>query len=213
MKLFWTPASPFTRKVSVAAKEIGLWDKIEIIQTKWPLSWGYETVQFTAGLAENNPVARIPTLVTDAGYPLGCSTLACQHLDRLSGGRLSGPDPDRMWSLYAIADGLIEAQILMRAEHLRPREYRMESFLQKQRDRITRCFDAIEARADELQARNDGNLPNLAEITVAIAASYQDWREWLEDFRPGRPSLTSWYESFRMRPSMQTTEPAETPEA
>jgi len=213
MKLFWTPASPFTRKVSVAAREIGLWDEIEIIQTTWPLSWGFETVPFTPGLAENNPVARIPTLVTDAGHALGCSTLACQHLDRLSGGKLTGPEPDRMWSLYAIADGLIEAQILMRAEHLRPSEYRMESFLQKQRDRIERCFDAIELRAEELQTSGDTNSPNLAEITIGIAASYQDWRDWLGNFRHGRPALTRWYENFRLRPSMCATEPAETPEA
>ena len=30
MKLFWTPASPFTRKVVVAARELGLWERIEI---------------------------------------------------------------------------------------------------------------------------------------------------------------------------------------
>ena len=71
MKLFWTPASPFTRKVVVAAKELGLWERIEVQPTVWPLDWGYATVTFTPGLAEANPVARIPTLVTDDGVPLG----------------------------------------------------------------------------------------------------------------------------------------------
>lgn len=212
MELFWTPASPFTRKVSVAARELGLWDGIQIHKTTWPHDWGYATVPFTPGLAENNPIARIPTLITNEGHPLGCSTLACQYLDNLGGGKLIAADAWAMWSLCVIADGLIEAQILMRAEMLRPEANRMESFLQKQRDRIDRCFDAIEARADELVCGPDGGLPNLAEITVGIACGYQDWREWLHEFRGDRPNLTTWYAAFAMRPSMVATEPAETPQ-
>ncbi|MDD9913732.1 MAG: glutathione S-transferase N-terminal domain-containing protein, partial [Rhodospirillaceae bacterium] len=108
MKLFWTPASPFTRKVVVAAKELGLWERIEIQPTVWPLDWGYATVSFTPGLAEANPVARIPTLVTDDGVTLGDSTLIWQHLDRVAAGASLIPDgvaADRMVSLYAVADG------------------------------------------------------------------------------------------------------------
>ena len=37
LKLFWTPASPFTRKVCVVAREIGLWDEIEILPMAWSL--------------------------------------------------------------------------------------------------------------------------------------------------------------------------------
>lgn len=213
MRLFWTPASPFTRKVSVALMETGLWDGVEIVRTTWSLDWGYRTTAFTPGLAEANPVARIPTLVTDDGAALGCSTLACQHVDALSGGRLTPADPWPMWSLYAVADGMLEAQILMRAELLRPAEYRMESFLDKQRDRIRRCLDHIEAHASELRTAADGGPPNLAEITVGVACGYQDWRDWLEDFRPGRPKLARWHDAFAERPSMRATAPAETPEA
>ncbi len=212
MRLFWTPASPFTRKVCVAARETGLWDGIEVVKTTWSLDWGYKTVPFTPGLAEANPVARIPTLVTDDGAAIGCSTLACQHIDALSGGKLTPADPWHMWSLFAVADGVLEAQVLMRAELLRPAASRMESFLDKQRDRIARCFDHIEAHADDLKTGATGGPPNLAEITVGIAAGYQDWRDWLDDFRPGRPKLAAWYEDFRQRPSMQATEPADTPE-
>ena len=71
MKLFWTPASPFTRKVGVTARELHLWDNIEILPTTWSLQWGYRTVPFTPGLAEANPVARIPTLIPEGGDALG----------------------------------------------------------------------------------------------------------------------------------------------
>jgi glutathione S-transferase len=162
VQLFWTPASPFTRKVVVAAKELGLWRQIELRPTTWPLQWGYATVPFTPGLAEANPVARIPTLITDDGVALGDSTLICQYLNGLANRRAAGPgvipaDASQwpMWSLYAIADGLLEAQAAMRAEMLRPLAFRSDGFLQKQRDRIGRCFDACEQRAGELDVAGD----------------------------------------------------------
>ncbi len=211
MKLFWTPASPFTRKVVVTARELGLWERIEVVPTVWPLDWGYATVEFTKGLAEANPVARIPTLVTDDGVALGDSTLICQHLNEVAPSSSIIPEGEakaHMWSLYAVADGLLEAQIAMRAEMLRPGSIRSEGFLNKQRDRITRCFDHIEAHSDEL----DGPL-DLAQITVGIACGYQDWREWLDDFRPGHGRLSVWYDEFAKRPAMRDTEPKETPAA
>ncbi len=209
MKLFWTPASPFTRKVVVAARELGLWDEIEIAPTVWPLDWGYATVAFTEGLAEANPIARIPTLITDDGVAIGDSTLICQHLNENAKGISlipNGHEKWRMWSLYAIADGLLEAQILMRAEMLRLEDIRSEGFLDKQRDRIARCFDHIEERANELEGPLD-----LAQITVGIACGYQDWRDWLDDFRPGHERLAQWYAAFAGRPAMRNTEPKETP--
>ncbi len=214
MRLFWTPASPFTRKVAVVARELGLWKEMKITATTWPLDWGYATVPFTAGLAEANPVARIPTLITEDGAELGDSTLICQHLDELATKGAVIPSDERkwsMWSLYAVADGLLEAQVAMRAELLRP-EAISEGFLQKQRDRIERCFDRVEQRANEL-ATVDQATPNLAQITVGVACGYQDWRDWLTDFRPGRPLLSRWYSEFSRLPSMLETEPEDTSEA
>lgn len=214
MKLYWTPASPFTRKVCISARELGLWDRIEVVPTTWPLVWGYATIPFTPGLAEANPVARIPTLVTDAGDELGDSTLICLYIDSLDGrGRLipTGDAAWRMWSLYAVADGVMEAQVAMRAEKLRPAENQSEGFLTKQRDRIERCFDRLEQRADELACAPDA-VPDLAMITAGCACGYQDWRDWLPDFRPGRPKLAAWAGAFAERPSLKVTRPTETPE-
>jgi len=210
MQLFWTPASPFTRKVCVAARELGLWEAIEVRPTTWTLDWGYTTPPFTPGLAEANPVARIPTLITDEGVALGDSTIICLHLNEVAAPRSLIPTEkvarQRMWAAYAIADGALEAQIAMRAEMLRPVAVRSESFLEKQRVRIWRCFDALERDVAHL-----GGPLDLAQITTGIALGYQDWREWLEDFRPGRPRLAAWYQRFAELPSMKATEPKETP--
>lgn len=209
MKLYWTPASPFTRKVCVAARELGLWDRIEVVPTVWPHEWGTATIAFTPGLAETNPLARIPALETEDGVPLCDSTTICLYLDEFAGGGLipGGAARWRMWSIYAIADGLIESQVAMRAEKLRPEAGQSAGFLEKHRDRIERCFDALEARAGEL-----GPAPDLGRITVGAACGYQDWREWLGDFRGGRPGLARWYDTFAERPSMRATVPQETPQ-
>jgi glutathione S-transferase len=210
MELFWTPASPFTRKVCIAARELGLWERIEIRPTTWTLDWGYRTPPFTPGLAEANPVARIPTLITDDGTPLGDSTVICLHLNEIAAPRSLIPAEAgprwRMWSLYAVADGILEAQVAMRAEQLRPKAQVSQDYLQKQRERIWRCFDALEAGIGDLQGPLD-----LAQVTAGIACGYQDWREWLEDFRPGRPRLAEWYAEIAERPSFQATVPQETP--
>ncbi|MCB1743148.1 MAG: glutathione S-transferase N-terminal domain-containing protein [Gammaproteobacteria bacterium] len=210
MQLFWTPASPFTRKVCVTARELGLWEGIQVRPTTWPLDWGYSTVDFTPGLAEANPVARIPTLITDEGVPLVESTTICVYLNARANGRSVIPSGNRqwsMWSLYGIADGILEAQIAMRAELLRPAQSRSQDFLVKQSDRLQRCFDVLEQRVDELEGDLD-----LAQITVAVACGYQDWREWLDDFRPNRPRLTAWYRDIVERDSLRQTAPSETPE-
>ncbi|MDX2157495.1 MAG: glutathione S-transferase family protein [Hyphomicrobiaceae bacterium] len=212
MQLFWTPASPFTRKVSVAARELDLWERIEVRPTTWTLDWGYTTPRFTPGLAEANPVARIPTLITDEGIPLGDSTVICLHLNEVAAPRSLIPADklarQRMWSCYAVADGMLEAQIAMRAEMLRPEALRSESFLEKQRARIRRCLDTLEQHVAWLEGPVD-----LANITGAIACGYQDWREWLFDFRPGHPRLADWYARYAERPAMKVTEPKETPTA
>src|ERR1017187_4136315 len=85
MKLFWTPASPFVRKVMVTAIELGLRDRIEIHPTYWPHEWGSRTIEFDAEFIGANPVGRIPALVTDGGIAIVESNWICQHLDSLTG--------------------------------------------------------------------------------------------------------------------------------
>jgi glutathione S-transferase len=123
----------------------------------------------------------------------------------------SGTSSARVWSLYGIADAIIESQIAMRAESLRPLDSRSESFIAKHAGRIARCFDVLESRAVELECRPDQQ-PDLAMITAAVACGYQDWREWLVEFRDGRPSLARWANIFKERASMRDTMPRETPQ-
>jgi len=81
MKLFVTPASSFVRKVRISIFEIGIESEVEIIQTRWPHTWGFQTVPFRADFAEATPVGRIPALVTDDGIHLTDSSTICEYLN------------------------------------------------------------------------------------------------------------------------------------
>lgn len=63
MKLFCNATSPFARKVRVALHEMGLAERVEEIITD----------PFAAApppeLLAANPLSRIPTLITDEGWP------------------------------------------------------------------------------------------------------------------------------------------------
>jgi glutathione S-transferase len=92
-------------------------------------------------------------------------------------------------------------------ELLRDERERSSDFVQKMRDRAFRCFSALENRAGDFGAAFD-----LAQITIAVACEYEDWRyggEW----RSVAPKLAAWSDILAKRPSMQATRPAETPQS
>ena len=74
MKLRLSPASPYARKVRVCAAERSLADNIELIITM--------TGDRTSGLAADNPLEKVPTLITDDGMALYDSPVICD-LSRL----------------------------------------------------------------------------------------------------------------------------------
>jgi glutathione S-transferase len=211
MKLFWTPASPFVRKVMVVAIELELDGRIEIHPTYWPHEWGSRTIAFDPEFISANPVGRIPALITEEGVALVESNLICEYLQtRVSVPVLQSPVGTSRWQstrLLGIADGALEAMIARRAELLREKSEQCSSFIAKQRDRIVRCFDRFEQEYDSLE----GKL-TLAQITVGIACGYMDFRYPADQWRTDRPRLSDWYKRFAERPSMQRTAPSETPQ-
>lgn len=211
MKLFWTPASPFVRKVMIAAVELGVDGRIEILPTFWPHAWGDSTVAFDPAFVAANPVGRIPTLVTDDGVAIPESNWICDHLQSLVATPAllpaTGPARWRCLRLLAVADGALEAMIARRAELLRDPALVSASFLGKQRDRIARCLDALEA---ELATLAGG--VTLAHVAAGVACGYMDFRYPGDGWRDDRPGLARWYEHLAARPAMVRTMPAETPQ-
>src|SRR5215475_10114678 len=210
MRLYVTVASPWVRRVRVTILELGIEDRFEFVQTKWPHSWGTQTVAMPADFTAASPVMRIPVLVTDT-VTLTDSHAICDYLNAEFGGyRLLARDGAARWqalAAMAIANGVLEAQIMRRAELLRGDKERSNDFIAKMRDRAFRCFAALEK--DHLPGF--GAAFDLAQITTAVACSYDDWR-YGPDWRNAAPELAAWYDSVAKRPSLKATEPAETPQ-
>lgn len=211
MKLFWTPASPFVRKVLVAAIELNLREQIDIHPTYWPHEWGSRTVALDPAFVAANPIGRIPALVTKDGVAIPESNWICDYFDTLNSGKKLLPQSGAArWQcirMLAIADGALEAMILRRAELLRDKNEQSPGFLGKQKDRIFRCFDTIESEFDTLE----GDL-TLAQISTGIACSYMEFRYPGDNWANGYPKLSVWSAAFSRRPSMAQTMPAETPQ-
>ena len=111
MKLCYGRTSPFSRKVRVAAFECGLDARIHLVTT------GTMDRLPDPTLVAVNPLAKVPTLVTDEGETLYDSRVICEYLDTLHDGpRLFppvGPERWRVLRRQSLGDGLMEALIFL----------------------------------------------------------------------------------------------------
>lgn len=201
MKLYWSPRSPFVRKVMVAAHELGIADRIETIYTLVSPS------AVNADVQKVNPIARIPTLVTDSGMVLYDSHVICEYLDAEHGGaKLFPKQGERRWDALrrlALGDGMLETGVLWRGERTRPAPQQSSPILLGFDQKITSALDAVEADATALKL--DGI--DIGEIALGCALGYLDFRFVELDWRARCPKAAKWFESFGARPSMQETIP------
>jgi glutathione S-transferase len=197
-RLRYSPASPFARKVRVAAAELGLSGRIELAACDvWAPG---------SDIAADNPLGKVPALVTDDGTFIG-STLCCEYLDSLQGAPRLVPaataDRWRVLRQHALADGIMEAAVAHVTEELRrPPQFVYGEFLERQRIKIRSALDVVESHADALGGRVD-----LATITLGCALGYLDFRLPQFDWRRDRGGLARWYELMAARPSMIATRP------
>lgn len=197
MKLYFSPASPFVRKVRVTAHELGLSEKIELISiTLTPVSPHEE-------LRSNNPLGKIPALLTDDGATLYDSPVICEYLDTLAGGNRIFPAAGAArWTALrrqALADGIMDAAVLTRYEEaVRPKELRWQNWVDGQLLKIRTALDVLER--ENLQGTFD-----IGTISIACALSYLDLRFASEGWRGSRPRLADWAATIAKRPSLAAT--------
>ncbi len=202
MRLHTNPASPFGRKVMVAAHELGLADRITVDNR------AVTPVEPNAAVVADNPLGKLPTLVRDDGTPLYDSRVICEYLDELAGGgRLVPREGEARWRalrLQALADGVMEAGVLTRYEtFLRPEELRWHAWVEHQKLKVTRALDWLEAHPAEFE----GDAVDIGRVALGCALGYLDFRFGADRWREGRPRLAAWFEGFGARPSMQATMP------
>jgi len=199
MKLYFSGASPYVRKVMVTAIETGLDKKIQQMPTK------VVPVEPNLDLARDNPLMKVPTLVTDGGESLFDSRVICDYLDSLHDGRklvpAGGGDRWRVLRMQALGDGILDAGIITRYElAIRPQEKQWSDWIAGQGKKITQGLDLAESESL-------GGPIDLGQIAIACAIGWLEFRKPIGDIRPGRPKLFKWYDEFAKRPSMQATVP------
>lgn len=198
MKLRYSPASPYVRKVLVCAAERGLSDTVELVVTT--------TGDSDSDLWAQNPLGKIPVLITDDGTALYDSPVICEYLDHLPGGPTLFPTiAAGRWQalrLQALGDGLLDAALACVMEGRRPEGEQSFGFVQAQKGKINRALEEMET---ELPSFSDSL--HIGSITVACALGYLDLRFAGDDWRKDCPALAFWFEGISKRPAMISTAP------
>ncbi len=201
LKLLAGPISPYARKVLVVLHETGLINRTEVVVTA------------TGPLAANpipgqNPLGKIPCLVTEDGQSIYDSRVICAWLDTRHPFPKLIPADDSRWrtlTLEATADGILDAALLMVYEvRLRPADKQFPDWVEAQWRKVAAALDALESGWMEHLA---GPL-DLGQIATGAALGYLDLRHAARNWRDGRPKLAAWAAEFARRPSMLATVPA-----
>lgn len=197
MKLRYSPTSPYVRKVRVVALERGLADPELLTVDTWNLP---------QALLDENPLGKVPALITDEGEVLYDSPVICEYLDALKpGSRLfpaEGPARWRALRLQALGDGMMDASVERYVELMRPETLQMDSWALHQKRGVDRALDRLECTVEDVA----GAL-TIGSIAVACALGYLDLRFAADQWRDQRSILARWYDAFSQRPSMQATRP------
>lgn len=200
MKLHYSQTSPFVRKVMMAAHETGLAGRIEIDPVD---VWVPDSP-----IVRDNPLSKIPTLVTEDGLVLFDSPVICEYLDSLHAGPSLFPPPGRArWVALrqqAIADGICDAAVLRRLETLRPESQRSADWTERQRRAMARSLDRLEEEAGDLPPPDQ---PTIGSLAILAALGYLDFRFAHEGWRAGRSALSRWFAAASERESFRRTAP------
>jgi glutathione S-transferase len=182
-----SPASPFGRKIKIAAGVLGLDGQIEIQPA--------DTTDPTDTVRKQNPLGKIPALVLEDGMVLFDSRVILEYLDhRAGGGRIVPTDASARFAalrLQALADGMMDAAILLIYEgRWRPADRREAKWVDHQAGKVARALAALEADPPILDAP-----PDMGRIALACALGYQDFR-FAGSWRKDHPRLVAWLDNF-----------------
>ncbi len=202
MKLHWSPRSPYVRKVMIVAHETGVADRLELVRSVVAMSKPNHDV------LRDNPLGRIPTLVTGDGTILFDSAVICEYLDSLhTGPKLFPPAGAERWHAlrwHALGDGMLDTLIVFRNEREQPPAQQNPDWLANFALKIARSLDAIERETAALDAAPFG----IGHVAIACALGYLDFRFADLGWRDGHPRGAAWFAKIAERPSVKLTTPA-----
>lgn len=187
MKILYSPASPFSAKVRMAARHLGI--TLEEVKT--------DTGAAPAELTENNPLGKIPVLLRQGQVPVYDSVAIMHCLDRMAGGKLYPQKDDKRTEaevLEALCDGVMDCLLAIVYERrFRDEEKVHQPWIDRQWIKVIRALDHLEANLPKTGKKLHGG-----HFALAAMIGYLDLRfngQWAE----GRPELASWPDTFGKR--------------
>jgi glutathione S-transferase len=197
MKLFYSATSPYVRKVMACAIIRGLEGRIEKETTN--------PHESPAALLAENPLSKVPCLVTDDGMSLFGSQLICEYLDSRGDALPLFPTQAvarwRALKFQSLGDGILDAAVPCRGELAKPKEDARDAQIERFKAVISRALDVLE---DDPPHRH----VDIGSITVACALGYLDFRFGSDPWREKHPKLAAWYEPFVKGKGLDETAPA-----
>ena len=201
MKLTFSPASPFARKVRIAAIETGLIDKIE-----------FTTATVAPGQANEEysnlyPLKKLPALILDNGDIIVDSYVIVEYLDELAGGGklipTSGPERWKVKSDHSLLQGMLDSMLLCRYEGMvRPEPLRWKAWSDDHWNRAWTGMARFENKPDVLSGPF-----NIAQIGLVCVLGYADFRFADCGWRKAYPKLDAFHQKMLERPSVKISVP------
>jgi len=201
MKLLGSVPSPYTRKVRIVLAE----KKIDC---------EFETVDVAPAdnpVNAHNPLGKVPALLLDDGEALFDSRVIVEFLDNVSPLARLIPDANRervavlRWE--ALADGCLDAGLLIRYESLRPKKEQSKAWTEKQSGKLRRGLAMIAAELGD-RPWCHGDRYSLADIAVGCCLGWVEFRkpggiEWRGEFA----NLERFYDKLMERSAFADTAP------
>jgi glutathione S-transferase len=201
MKLTFSPASPFARKVRIAAIELDLIDKIELVPTT--VAPGQANPEYS----KIYPLKKLPAMILPDGDIIVDSYVIVEYLDELAGGGklipASGPTRWKVKSDHSMLQAMLDSMLLCRYEKMvRPQGLQWQAWSDDHWNRAWTGMAHFEKQADMLSRPLD-----ISQIALVCVLGYADFRFADCGWRKAYPKLDVFHEKMLARPSVKISAP------
>ena len=204
MKLIGSTTSPYVRKVRIVMAEKKL-DYQFVLESVWSAD---------TKIAASNPLGKVPCLVMEGAEAVFDSRVIVEYLDTLSPvGKLipsTGRERAEVKTWEALADGLLDAAILVRLENTfegRTEGQRSQAWIDRQMDKVHASLKAIAQGLGDKPFCSGIHL-SLSDIAVGCALGWLEFRFPEIGWRADYPNLAKLMDKLAQRPSFADTRPS-----
>jgi len=199
-RLIASTTSFYARKVRIVMAEKRIECQLELTDV-----WSPDT-----HIQDFNPLGKVPCLIMEDGGVVFDSRAIVEYLDTLTPvGHLipsNGRERVEVRTWESLADGLVDAAVLVRMERMRPAQQQSPVWIERQMSKVQAALRSASNGLGE-RAWCNGQSYTLADIALGCALGWLDFRFPSIDWRTPHPNLVRQYDKLSVRPSFVETAP------